>query len=74
MFQNALLIHNPNAGNGGIARRRVLDEARRVLSASGIDAELTETTGPGHATEIAQQATRERREFVITCGGDGTLE
>jgi diacylglycerol kinase (ATP) len=73
LFQNALLIHNPNAGNGGNARRRVLDEARRVLSASGIDADLAETTGPGHATEIAQQATRERRQLVITCGGDGTL-
>ena len=73
MFQNALLIHNPNAGNGGIARRRVLEEARRILSASGIDAELTETTGPGHATEIAKQASRERRQLVIACGGDGTL-
>ncbi len=34
---------------------------------------LTETTGPGHATEIAQQATRDGRQLVITCGGDGTL-
>ena len=73
LFQNALLIHNPNAGNGGNARRRLLEQARRVLSASGIEAELAETTGPGHATEIAQKATRERRQLVIACGGDGTL-
>ena len=72
-FQNALLIHNPNAGNGGNARRRLVDQARRILSENGIEAELTETTGPGHATEIAQQATRDRRQLVITCGGDGTL-
>ena len=72
-FQNALLIHNPNAGNGGNARRRRIDEARKFLSENGIHAELAETTGPGHATEIAQQATRDGRGLVIACGGDGTL-
>jgi len=72
-FQNALLIHNPNAGIGGNARRRLINLARRILSANGIEAELVETTAPGHATEIAQQAAREGRQLVITCGGDGTL-
>src|SRR6516162_8061322 len=72
-FDNALLIHNPNAGNGGDGRRRLLDQARRILSSSGIEAELAETAGPGHATEIAQQATRDGRQLVIACGGDGTL-
>ncbi len=33
-LRNALLIHNPNAGNGGSGRRRMLDEARRILSPS----------------------------------------
>src|SRR5208337_2626676 len=72
-FQNALLIHNPNAGNGGNARRRLINLSRRILSANGIEAELVETTAPGHATEIAQQAARDGRQLVITCGGDGTL-
>ena len=72
-FQNALLIHNPNAGNGGNGRRRLIDEARRILSDNGIEAELAETTGPGHAVEIAKQATAEHRQLVIACGGDGTL-
>src|ERR1700726_755068 len=72
-FQNALLIHNPNAGTGGNARRRLIDEARQFLSENGIQAELAETTGPGHATEIAQKATRDGGELVIACGGDGTL-
>ena len=72
-IQNALLIHNPNAGNGGNGRRRLLDEARRILSTNGIEVELAETSGPGHATEIAQQAAREGRQLVIACGGDGTL-
>jgi diacylglycerol kinase (ATP) len=72
-FQNALLIHNPNAGTGGNGRRRLIDRARRILSSNGIEAELAETTGPGHAIEIARQATQERRQLVIACGGDGTL-
>src|SRR6516225_6780033 len=72
-FANALLIHNPNAGNGGTTRRRLIDDARKFLSENGIHAELAETTGPGHATEIAQQATRDGRGLVIACGGDGTL-
>ncbi|HXX99383.1 MAG TPA: diacylglycerol kinase family protein [Candidatus Limnocylindrales bacterium] len=72
-FQNALLIHNPNAGNGGNGRRRLLDEARRILCSNGMEVDLAETTAPGHATEIAQQAAREGRQLVIACGGDGTL-
>lgn len=72
-FENALLIHNPNAGNGGSARRQHIDEARKFLATHGIEAELAETTGPGHATEIAQKATRDGRSLVIACGGDGTL-
>src|SRR6202045_4353833 len=72
-LRNALLIHNPNAGNGGSGRRRMLDEARRIFSFAGIEAELTETRGPGDATEIAYRASAEGRQFVIACGGDGTL-
>ena len=72
-LRNALLIHNPNAGHGGSRRRRLLDEARRIFSAAGIDAELAETTAPGHATEIAQRAGAQGRQLVIACGGDGTL-
>src|SRR6201981_927728 len=72
-LQNALLIHNPKAGNGGSARRRLLDQARHIFAARGIDADLAETTGPGHATEIAARPAAENRGLVIACGGDGTL-
>jgi YegS/Rv2252/BmrU family lipid kinase len=72
-LQNALLIHNPNAGNGGQARRRTLDAARHIFAAGGITTDLAETTGPGHATEIAYRAASEGRQLVIACGGDGTL-
>jgi diacylglycerol kinase (ATP) len=72
-LRNALLIHNPNAGGGGKGRRRTLDAARHIFAAGGIQSELAETTGPGHATEIAQRAASEGRGLVIACGGDGTL-
>jgi diacylglycerol kinase (ATP) len=72
-LQNALLIHNPNAGNGGHGRRRLLDQARHIFATRGIDADLAETTGPGHATEIAARAAEDNRGLVIACGGDGTL-
>ena len=72
-LRNALLIHNPNAGGGGAARRAHLDEARRLLEARGIQADLAETTGPGEATEIARRAGADGRQLVIACGGDGTV-
>jgi diacylglycerol kinase (ATP) len=72
-LHDALLIHNPNAGGGGSARRAKLDEACRILEARGIHAEVAETTGPGEATEIAKHATNDRRQLVIACGGDGTV-
>src|SRR6201998_1271082 len=72
-LRNALLIHNPNAGGGGKRRLRTLDTARHIFASRGIDSELAETTGPGHATEIAARAASEGRGLVIACGGDGTL-
>jgi diacylglycerol kinase (ATP) len=72
-LRNALLIHNPNAGGGGRGRQRGLAEARHIFAGGGIETELAETTGPGHATEIALRAADEGRQLVIACGGDGTL-
>ncbi len=72
-LRNALLIHNPNAGGGGNGRRHTLDAARHIFAAGGIHSDLAETTGPGHATEIAARAANEGRGLVIACGGDGTL-
>lgn len=72
-FENALLIHNPNAGYGGRARRRQLDVARNIFASAGIHTDLAETRSPGEATEIARRAGDDGRRLVIACGGDGTL-
>src|SRR5258708_21422238 len=71
--RTSLLIHNPSAANDGSARRRTLDAARHIFAAGGYQSDLAETTGPGHATEIALRAASEGRGLVIACGGDGTL-
>src|SRR5438552_739974 len=51
-LQNALLIHNPKAGNGGSARRRLLDQARHIFAARGIDADLADHQN-GHRVPLA---------------------
>ena len=48
---------------------RMLDEARRIFSFAGIEAELTETRGPGDATEMAYRASAEGRQLVIARPG-----
>ncbi len=69
-IREALVIFNPCAGR---ARPAVLDRARKVLSENGIESELVLTDGPGAALDIARNAVRDRRQMVIVCGGDGTL-
>lgn len=51
----------------------MLEEARRILAAGGIETEIAETKKAGDATEMAQRANAEGRHLVIACGGDGTL-
>ena len=69
-----IVIHNPTAGGrraGGLWR--VLD----ILSASGVRVELLETAHPGHATELANAASRGAHgrtpPLVVAAGGDGTI-
>ena len=50
-----------------------LPDVHAVLEANGIEADIVETEHPGHATELARQAIKEGYEFIIACGGDGTV-
>ncbi len=72
-IRNAAVIYNPAAGSAREKRRRALEEARKILKESGIEAELWATTGPGAATGLARRAVEEQRELVIVAGGDGTI-
>jgi diacylglycerol kinase (ATP) len=72
-IRDALIIINPNAGRARKAHLGPLERARKILQGHGIATELANTDGPGAATEIARSAVGDRRQMVIVCGGDGTL-
>ena len=58
-LRNALLIHNPNAGNGGSGRRRTLDAARHIFAAGGIEAELAEMSDADAAEFLSSYGLKE---------------
>lgn len=72
-MKKSLLIYNPAAGRGSEKRQRQVQAAARELRASGLDVELTATSGPGSATELARQAAQAGCPLVLACGGDGTI-
>ena len=62
-------ILNPHAGLGA---RRALEDVRRGRP-SWKDLEVTLTTGPGEAIELARAAAAAGTELVLAVGGDGTV-
>jgi len=63
-------ITNPTAG-GGRCRRRA-EQALDDLAARGINIVRHTTDHPGHASELAAQATQQGHTHLIALGGDGT--
>jgi len=68
---HTLVILNPWAGRGRGAQSK--GALLRGLADAGIDFELAETTGPGHATGLARAAAEQGAERIIVAGGDGTI-
>lgn len=65
------LIVNPHAGRGRV--REQLAELRRALDEHGIDHQVVETEGPGHATTLTRQTLDAGWRYVAAVGGDGTV-
>jgi diacylglycerol kinase (ATP) len=65
-----LAIVNPAAGGGRC--RKLVGPALERLRGGGIQLEVIETRGPGHATELAREAYRRGQRKFIAVGGDGT--
>lgn len=63
------LIANPRAGKRSHGR---FEEAVSVLSRA-VETRVTMTEGPGHATRLAREFSRDPETLVAVCGGDGTL-
>ena len=71
-MKRALLIYNPAAGG-----RRNRDASARliagILEQADLDIEIAPTAAPGHAEELARQASNDQAFAVFSYGGDGTL-
>ena len=65
------LIVNPRAGNG--RGREGLAALREQLRARGLEHDVVETTGRGHAREAARAALTEGCRYLVAVGGDGTV-
>jgi len=65
-------ILNPRSGHN--ARRPWLaGHIREFIAARSLDAYLVNTTGPRHATQLAQSAIAGGCDRVVAVGGDGTM-
>jgi len=67
-----LFILNPISGP--INRTfHIIDSVERIFKTSGHYYEFALTTGPGDATRIAAEAIRNKFDYVVAAGGDGTV-
>lgn len=72
-IKDAILIYNPASGRRRHRRFEEIEKAAAILKNAGITVEIAATTAPGTARGMAQLAVGQRRELVIVCGGDGTV-
>ena len=70
-FGNPVLVANPTAGKGGVAKR--LSEIEQRLRARGLIPRVVTTAGPGDAVKAARDALRAGETFLVAVGGDGTV-
>lgn len=67
----ARLIVNPFAGAGRTAKK--WPQIKDLLESIGLCFEHDLTEAPGHARELARSAAKKGYEFVVSVGGDGTI-
>jgi YegS/Rv2252/BmrU family lipid kinase len=72
-MRRVALIYNPASGQHSKSRRAAIDKALAVLQSAGIEAEAIETTAPGSAGPLAEEAAGRGCDTIIACGGDGTV-
>jgi diacylglycerol kinase family enzyme len=65
-------ILNPASGSRR-RNERLVPLLRRFVSARGLDADVTLTEQPGHATALAREAAEAGCARVVAVGGDGTM-
>ena len=70
-FGPLVLIANPRAGRGKVGE--ALPKIERILTETGLDYRVVQTTHPGHATQAARDALRGGERYLVAAGGDGTV-
>ncbi len=65
------VILNPAAGHGN--GRKALPVITRLLANCGLEFDLSQTEGVGHALALARQAVADNFDVVVAAGGDGTV-
>ena len=69
--RHALLIFNPHSGRG--RARELVQAVHKELRWFGGDIAIAQTSGPGHATDLAREAVASGASVVFGMGGDGLL-
>lgn len=69
-MDKTFVIVNPAAG-GGRAGKMWPAVCEKMLRSLG-PFDFASTNGPGHARQLAMDATQEGYPFIVSCGGDGT--
>ena len=72
-MRRVALIYNPASGQGSMGRRAAIDQALAILREAGVEAEALETSAPGSAGVLAEEAMRRGCDTILACGGDGTV-
>jgi len=69
--EKVCLIINPISGTE--SKKNIPEMVATAFDQKKFDLVIRITGYPGHATEIARQAVREHYRYVLTAGGDGTV-
>lgn len=70
MTDTFLAVLNPAAGNGRCGK--LAGSALERLRGAGVDLDVRETRGPGHASQLAREAYAGGYRHFLAVGGDGT--
>jgi YegS/Rv2252/BmrU family lipid kinase len=72
-MRRVALIYNPASGQHSMGRRAAIEKALFILREAGVEAEALETSAPGSASVLAEEAMRRGCDAILACGGDGTV-
>lgn len=72
-MRRVALIYNPASGQHSMGRRAAIDKALAVLRGAGVEAEALETSAPGSASVLTEEAISRGCDTILACGGDGTV-